>query len=80
MKNILVHFECQIGDYRHSDYYIFKKKKSAWGYCKEFWGISKKDQLKENCFWDDQMLYAIGVYSEEEITNEQAKTLQQLKG
>jgi hypothetical protein len=47
MKNILVKFECQIGDYQHIDYMLFNKKKSEWGYCKEFWGISKKDELKE---------------------------------
>jgi hypothetical protein len=35
-----------------------------WGYCKEFWSISKKDELKENCFWDDWMqTIAIKVYS-----------------
>ena len=53
MKNYLVKFECQIGEYQHIDYKLFNKKKSEWGYCKEFWGISKKDELKENCFWDD---------------------------
>ena len=78
MKNILVKFECQIGDYQHIDYMLFNKKKSEWGYCKEFWGISKKDELKENVFWDDQMLNAISVHSEQKITNEQAKTLQEL--
>ena len=77
-KKILVIFNMQIGDYEHSDQYIFDKKKSEWRYCKEFWGISKKDELKENVFWDDQMLNAISVYSEQEITNEQAKTLQEL--
>ena len=78
MKNILVKFDMQIGEYEHQDYYIFNKKKSEWGYCKEFWGISKKDELKENVFWDNQMLNAISVYSETELTNKQAKTLQQL--
>jgi len=77
-KNVLVIFNMQIGEYEHSDQYIFNKIKSEWGYCKEFWGISKKDELKENVFWDDQMLNAISVHSEQEITNEQAKTLQQL--
>ena len=42
MKNILVAFECQIGEYQHIDYKLFDKKKSEWGYCKEFWGINKK--------------------------------------
>ena len=47
MKNYLVRFECQIGEYQHIDYMLFNKKKSEWGYCKEFWGITKKDELKE---------------------------------
>ena len=78
MKNILVKFECQIGDYQHIDYMLFNKKKNEWGYCKEFWGISKKDELKENCFWDDWMQNAIKVYSETEITDKQVKTLKEL--
>ena len=78
MKNYLVKFKCVIGDYEHIDYMLFNKKKSEWGYCKEFWGISKKDELKENCFWDDWMQNAIKVYSETEITNEQVETLKQL--
>ena len=78
MKNILVKFDMQIGEYEHQDYYIFNKKKSEWGYCKEFWGISKKDELKENVFWDNEMLNAISVYSETKLTNKQTKTLQQL--
>ena len=79
-KNILVKFECRIGDYEHQDYYIFDRKKSEWGYCKEFWGIAKKDSncLKENTFWDNQMLNAISVYSETELTNKQTETLQRL--
>jgi len=77
-KNILVKFDLQVGDYEHSDYYIFNNKKTEWGYCKEFWGINKKDELKENCFWDNESLNAISVYSETEITNAQAKTLMEL--
>jgi len=77
-KKILVEFECQIGDYTHNSHYIFDKQMSNWRYCKEFWGIDKKDELKENCFWDNEMLNAISVHSETEITNEQAKTLQEL--
>ena len=38
MKNYLVKFKCIMGDYEHTDYYIFNKRKSEWGYCKEFWG------------------------------------------
>jgi len=79
MKNYLVKFECQIGEYQHIDYKLFNKKKSEWGYCKEFWGISKKDELKENCFWDDQMLNAISVHSEQEITNVYLSTAQAQK-
>tara|TARA_Y200000002_G_C22610315_1_gene633498 strand:+ start:763 stop:1014 length:252 start_codon:yes stop_codon:yes gene_type:complete len=80
MKNILVEFECRIGDYEHQSYYIFNKKKSEWGYCKEFWGINKRDStcLGENTFWDNFSMNAISVYSETEITKEQADTLQQL--
>ncbi len=78
MKKYLVRFECRVGDYEHLDYCIFDKKKSEWGYCKEFWGISKKDELKENCFWDDWMQNAISVYSETEITDQEADTLQRL--
>ena len=77
-KNILVKFDLIIGEYEHQDSFIFNEKKTEWGYCKEFWGISKKDELKENCFWDDQMLNAIEVYSETEITNDEAKKIQQL--
>ena len=79
-KNILVTFDMQIGEYEHQSHYIFPKKKSEWGYCKEFWGINKKDSncLKENTFWDNQMLNAISVYSETELTNKQTETLQQL--
>ena len=77
-KNILVEFECQIGEYSHSSHYIFNKKATEWGYCKQFWGISKKNELKEDCYWDDHMLNAIKVYSIKEITNEQAETLKEL--
>lgn len=77
-KKYLVKFECQIGDYEHLDYYIFDKKKSEWGYCKEFWGINKKDCLKDNVFWDNHMMNAISVYSETELTSQEADTLQKL--
>ena len=77
-KNILVKFDLQIGEYEHQDSFIFDNKKTEYGYCKEFWCLDKKDELKENVFWDNQMLNAISVYSETEITNEQVKTLQQL--
>ena len=77
-KKYLVKFNCIIGDYEHLASCIFDKRKTEWGYCKEFWGISKKDELKENCFWDDWMQNAIKVYSETEITNEQTKTLKEL--
>ena len=70
-KNILVKFDLQIGEYEHQDSFIFNNKKTEYGYCKEFWNLNKKDELKENVFWDNQMLNAISVYSETEITNEQ---------
>jgi hypothetical protein len=78
MKNILVQFDCQIGDYSHNAYYIFNEKKSDWEYCKEFWGITDKDELSEGCFWDDYMMNAISVYSEQEITEEEKQTLKRL--
>ena len=80
VKNILVQFDCRIGDYEHQSYYIFNKKKSEWGYCKEFWSIKKKDSncLSNNQFWDNEMMNAISVYSEKEITNEETKILKKL--
>ena len=77
-KKYLVKFNCIIGEYEHTDSYIFDKKKSEWGYCKEFWGISKKDELKENCFWDNWMMNAIEVDSETEITDKEYETLTRL--
>ena len=77
-KKILVEFECQIGDYTHNSHYIFDKQMSNWRYCKEFWGIDKKDELKENCFWDNDMMNAISVYSKTEITKEQTEILKKL--
>ena len=80
MKQVLVEFECQVGDYCHNIHYIFDKKQSYWKYCKEFWGITKKDSnsLGDGVFWDDQGMNAISVYSEKEITNEEAETLKRL--
>ena len=78
MKNILVEFECQIVEHCHNSWYIFDKKKSDWGYCKEFWGITNKDELSEDCFWDDDMMNAISVYSQKEITEEEKQTLNKL--
>ena len=59
-----------VGDYEHLDYYIFDKKKSEWGYCKEFWNINKRDSdcLGDNQFWDNHSQNAISVYSETELT------------
>jgi hypothetical protein len=76
-KKYLVKFNCIIGDYEHTANFIFNKKKTKWGYCKEFWGISNKNELSKNCFWDNWTLNAIKVYSEIEITNKQAKQIQQ---
>ena len=80
MKKYLIEFECRIGDYEHFSYYVSNKKKSEWGYCKEFWGINKRDSscLKNNMFWDNHMMNAISVYSETEITNKEAKVLERL--
>ena len=70
-------FDEIIDEYEHLASCIFDKRKTEWGYCKEYWNISKKDELKENCFWDDWMLNAIEVYSETEITNDQAQQIQE---
>ena len=80
MKNYLVKFNCVIGEHEYTDYYIFNKKKSEWGYCKEFWGINKRDSncLKDNMFWDNHMMNAISVHSETEITNKEVKVLERL--
>lgn len=80
MKNILVKFKMQIGEYECNDIYLFNKKKSDWGYCKEFWGIDKKDSgsLGDDWFWDNNMESAISVYFEKELNNKDADTLKQL--
>jgi|TARA_A100001391_G_scaffold120734_1_gene82228 hypothetical protein len=79
-KNILVEFNVRVGEHEHRDFYLFNKKMSNWGYCKEFWGINKRDSscLKDNMFWDNNMMNAISVYHEQEITKEQADTLKEL--
>ena len=41
-KNILVTFDMQVGDYEHSDKYIFHNKTSDYKYCKQFWSLKKK--------------------------------------
>ena len=51
---------------------------SEYGYCKKFWGLSKKNELKTNVFWDDFMENAIEVYSETELTTSQYNTIQKL--
>ena len=78
MKKILVQFDCQVGEYSHSAYHLFNKKHTDWGYCKEFWGITKKNILEDGVFWDDAGMNAINVYSEQEITAEEAATLTRL--
>ena len=40
-KNILVEFECQIGEYAHSSHYIFNKKNLNGDIAKNF-GVSVK--------------------------------------
>ena len=78
MKNILVKFDMQIGEYEHSDQYIFNKEMTEYQYCKKFWNLSKKNELKTNVFWDDWEMNAIKVYSETELTNKEAETLKRL--
>mgnify|MGYP003129931672 FL=1 len=77
-KKYLVKFNCIIGDYEHLDSYIFDKKMSEYQYCKTFWGLSEKNELKTNVFWDDFMMNAIEFYSETELTPNQYKTIQEL--
>jgi len=77
-KNILVKFDLQIGEQSFSDQYIFYNKTTDYNYCKQFWGLKNKNELDEGVYWDNQMLNAISVYSTQEITNEEVKTLQKL--
>ena len=77
-KKYLVKFNCIIGDYEHLDSYIFDKKMSEYQYCKKFWGLDKKHELKTNVFWDNFMENAIEVYSETELTDQQTKTLKKV--
>ena len=78
MTKYLVKFNCIIGEYEHMTNYIFDKQMTEYGYCKKFWGLSKKNELKTNVFWDDYEMNAISVYSETEITNQQANMLNKL--
>ena len=80
-KNILVKFEMTIGDYEHSDQYIFDKEMTEYQYCKKFWNLSKKNSngLKTNVFWDDWEMNAISVHSILDITDEEAETLKRLR-
>ena len=50
MKKYLVKFNCVIGEYEHMTNYIFDKQMTEYGYCKKFWGLSKKNELKTNVF------------------------------
>ena len=77
-KKYLVKFNCIIGDYEHLDSYIFDKKMSEYQYCKKFWGLDIKHELKTNVFWDNFMENAIEVYSETELTSNQYDKLQRL--
>jgi hypothetical protein len=78
MRKYLVKFNCRVGDYEHLDNYIFDKQMSEYQYCKKFWGLSKKNELKKNVFWDNFMENAIEVYSETKLNNNQYKTLRKL--
>ena len=77
-KNILVTFNMTIGEYEHSDKYIFCNKTTDYNYCKQFWGLKKKNKLEEGVYWDNQMLNVIRVYSTQEITEQETKTLKRL--
>ena len=77
-KKYLVKFNCIVGEYEHLDSYIFDKKMTEYGYCKKFWGLEKKHELKTNVFWDNFMENAIEVYSETELTKDQYNTMQKL--
>ena len=77
-KKYLVKFNCIIGDYEHITSYVFDKQMSEYQYCKKFWGLSKKNELKTNVFWDDFMQNAIEVYSETEIKTNEYNKLQEL--
>ena len=77
-KKYLVKFNCIIGEYEHIDSYVFDKQMSEYQYCKKFWGLSKKNELKTNVFWDDFEMNAIEVYSETELTISQYNTMQKL--
>ena len=77
-KNILVTFGMRIGDYEHSDIALFDEKLSHYGYCKSFWSLEDKQVVDDETYWDNAMENSIEVHSVQEITNEQAKTLQEL--
>ena len=77
-KNILVKFDLQIGEQSFSDQYIFHNKTTDYNYCKQFWGLKNKNELDKGVYWDNQMLNAISVYSSQEITDQEVKTLQKL--
>jgi hypothetical protein len=77
-KNILVTFDMRIGDYEHSDVALFEEKLSHYGYCKSFWSLEEKQVVDDETYWDNAMENSIEVHSVQEITNEQAKTLQEL--
>ena len=72
---ILVKFKCIVGEYEHIDMKIFNRKKSEWGYCKDFWCLKTKNELSDNCFWDDWMMNAVEVYSEKTISKKEVEQL-----
>jgi hypothetical protein len=72
---VLVKFKCIVGEYEHIDMKIFDRKKSEWGYCKDFWCLKTKNELSDNCFWDDWMMNAIEVYSEKTISKKEVEQL-----
>ena len=71
-------FNIRYGYKKSHGSYIFDKKMSEYQYCKKFWGLDKKHELKTNVFWDNFMENAIEVYSETELTSNQYDKLQRL--
>ena len=72
---ILVKFNCTIGDYEHTISSLFDKRLSNYQYCKKFWGLSKKNKLKNNVYWDDWTMNTIEVLSVKELTDRQYDTV-----
>ena len=42
---------------------------------KDFWCLKTKNELSDNCFWDDWMMNAVKVYSEKTISKKEVEQL-----